>query len=298
MRDRVRQALAVLALLCACGGEDSTKPTDRASARDVERVVARVGGHPIGASEVEARMRQAGVGPEAALESLIDERLLLDEARRRGIAESAEDARAVERVMVRAMLRDFESALTPASIPMDEVRADFEEHRDKLQVPEQRASWHIVVEDTGDAGRERADAILAEVLAAAEPKAVYRRYAAGEAGPETGLTVEELPPIPRNGGLEKPYEDALFAAKSQGPLSKLVETSYGWHVVSLTQIIPAETRTLEDVESEIRQRLSQRKRFEKVAATLRSLEAERLVRYDDQGVDRLLSMSGLPSRAD
>ena len=274
------------------------EPTDRASVRGVEPVVARVGGHPIGASEVEARMRHAGVGPKAALESLIDERLLLDEARRRGIAESAEDARAVERVMVRALLQDLEAGLTPASIPMDEVRGDFEEHRDRFQVPEQRASWHILVEDTGDDGRERARAILAEVLEAAEPKAVYRRYAAAQGGAETGLTVEELPAIPRNGGLEKPYEDVLFAAKAKGPLKKLVETRYGWHVVSLTQIIPAETRTLEDVESEIRQRLSQKKRFEKVAATLRSLEAERLVRYDDQGVDRLLSMSGLPSQAD
>lgn len=243
-------------------------------------------------------MRKTGVESEVALESLIDERLLLDEARRRGIVESAEDARAVERVMVRSMLRDFESALTPASIPIDEVRADFEEHRERLQVPERRASWHILVEDSEDGGRERASAILAEVLQAAEPKVVYRRYAARQAEAEAGLVAEDLPPIARNGGLEKAYEDALFAAKTKGPLKKLVQTSYGWHVVSVTEILPAETRTLEDVEHEIRERLSQKKRFENLAATLRSLEAERLVRYDDDGVDRLLSMSGLPSRAD
>jgi parvulin-like peptidyl-prolyl isomerase len=243
-------------------------------------------------------MRDMGGGPEAALESLIDERLLLDEARRRGIVESAEDARAAERVMVRAMLRDFEAALTPASIPMGEVRADFEEHREKLQVPEQRASWHILVEDTTASGRERAAAILGEVREAEEPKAVFRRYAARQAEAETGLKAEELPPLPRNAGLEKPYEDALFAAKTTGPIKKVIETSYGWHVVTVTEIIPAQTRTLEDVEDEIRRRLSQKKRFEKVASTVRALEAQGLVQYDDDGVDRLLSMAGLPSRGE
>ena len=298
LRDTTRRALTLLALLSACGGEDPARTAQREPAQRVGRVVARVDGQPIGASEVEARMRDMGGGAEAALESLIDERLLLDEVRRRGIVESAEDARAAERVMVRAMLRDFEAALTPASIPMGEVRADFEEHREKLQVPEQRASWHILVEDTAASGRARAAEILGEVREAEEPKAVFRRYAARQAEAETGLKAEELPPLPRNAGLEKPYEDELFAAKTMGPIKNVIETSHGWHVVAVTEIIPAQTRTLEDVEDEIRRRLSQKKRFEKVASTVRALEAQGLVQYDDEGVDRLLSMAGLPSRGE
>jgi hypothetical protein len=46
----------------------------------VADVVARVGGHSIGASEVEGRMVADEVGAEAALEYLIDEALLTQEA--------------------------------------------------------------------------------------------------------------------------------------------------------------------------------------------------------------------------
>ena len=48
---------------------------------------------------------------------------------------------------------------------------------------------------------------------------------------------------------------------------------------------------------EIRDRLSQKKRFEKLVGTVGSLEAQGLVQYDDAGVERLMSMSGLPTRA-
>ena len=65
----------------------------------------------------------------------------------------------------------------------------------------------------------------------------------------------------------------------------------------LTRILPAETRELADVEDDIRERLSQEMRFQRVAGTVRELEEQGLVEYDDEGVDRLLSMSGLPTRA-
>lgn len=180
---------------------------------------------------------------------------------------------------------------------MKEVRADFAEHRDKLQVPERRRSWHILVKDSSEAGRRLAESILREVRRADDPKAVYHRYAGGD-GVETELEVsaEELPPMSTKAGIEKPYKDALFGAKSEGPLEEVVGTSYGWHAIMLTEIIPAEKRTVQDVEDEIRKRLSQKKRFEKLVEIVRKLEAEGMVQYDDRGVERLLSMAGLPER--
>lgn len=292
-------ALVSVLALSGCAREPTDRSAVRRDTRDVTDVVARVGGQPIGAAEIAARMAAEDLDAGRALDQLVADELLMQEAMRRGLTASAEQRRAVERLMVRAMLRDFEAELTPQSVPDDEVRADFAAHREALQVPERRASWHILVEDTTEAGRARAESILSEVRAARDPRTVYDRYAQPDTT-QDGLRIvtEELPLMSQKAAIEKPYKDALFEAESKGPLKELVETSHGWHVIVLTRIVPGQTRTLDDVEEEIRERLSQKKRFEKLAGTVRALEARGLVEYDARGVERLLSMSGLPERAE
>ena len=102
----------------------------------------------------------------------------------------------------------------------------------------------------------------------------------------------------KNAGLEKSYKDAIFAPKSEGPLKSLVETSYGWHAIVVDEILPAEQRSLADVEEASRIRISQGKRTALLVQTVQALKAEGLIRYDEQGVERLLSRIGLPERAD
>jgi len=224
--------------------------------------------------------------------------LLAEEARRRDITLDREGERAVERMMVRAMLHDFEAELTPESVPDAEVRADFEAQQENLQIPERRRSWHILVRDSTDAGRKLARSIQTEVLQAEDPRTVFERYATGESNDTTlEVTAEDLPPVSRKAPLEAPYKDALFAARTTGPLDQLVQTKYGWHVIVLTEVLPAESRSLEDVEDEIRLRLSQKKRFEKLLSVVRARQADGLVTYDDDGVALLLAMPGLPERA-
>jgi hypothetical protein len=250
-----------------------------------------VGGHSIGGAEVEARMAAEGVGAEAAVWELIDERL--------GFVEGRDEERTIERLMVRMMLRDLEKESTPESISDEKVREDYRLHFEKFQVPERRASWHILVKDPSEEGRALAESILRELRRADDTRAVYELYAAGGPdGTELEVQAEELPPIAMKAGIEKPYKDALFAAKSKGPLKKIVKTSYGWHAIVLTEIQPGELRSVDDVEDETRERLSQQKRFETLVEIVRSLEAEGLVQYDEQGVERLLSTAGLPERAE
>jgi hypothetical protein len=66
----------------------------------------------------------------------------------------------------------------------------------------------------------------------------------------------------------------------------------------VSEILPGDMRTFEEVETELRERLSQQRRLGAIVAIVQGLEAEGLVRYDEQGVQRLLSMPGLPKRAE
>lgn len=285
--------------LAACGREQASAPVAAPDTTVVAHVVARVGGRPIGARDVSARMAAEGLDAEAALDRLIGEELLAQEAARVGITEQRDDERAVERVMVRAMLRDLESELTPALVSREDVRTEFEAQRAQLEVPERRASWHILVKDSSEDGKRLAASIRAEVVAADDPRAVFRRYAdGGDQATALEVTAEELPAMAPQAGIEQSYKDALFAAKSPGPLRSVVETSYGWHVIVLTEIIPGERKTLPDVEDEIRERLSQKQRFERLVQIVQTREAEGLVQYDEEGVAALMAMPGLPTRAE
>lgn len=299
----MRRAIAILVLyglgIAGCS-RDSTESSSRpAQTRSVADIVARVGDQPIGASDIQARMKADGIGAKEALQELIDEELLFQEAHREGLTEDREDERAVERLMVRAMLHDIEREITPESISEQEIRQDFAEHADKLQSPERRRSWHILVQDTTEAGHELAQSILTDAREAKNPRSVYEHYAHGErAQGSLPIKAEELPAITMKANIEEPYKKALFAAKSEGLLKSPVKTSYGWHVIDLEEIIPAGNETAEDFEEEIRERLSQKKRFERVMSIIDELQGRGLVSYDDDAVNRLLSMAGLPKRAE
>jgi hypothetical protein len=292
-------AVLGIAALAGCQRDFGAPQAERQHDPIADDIVARVGGRSIGALEVEERMAVGEVGAEAALDRIIDEALLLQEAERLGFTEDREDERIFERLMVRTMLYDLEQENMPESISEEEIQKTYALHTDSFRAPERRRSWHILVEEQSEAAEALADSILRELGQARNPKTVYERYADG--GPESltlDVRVEDLPAVSKMAKLEKSYKDAIFAAESEGPLKKVVETSYGWHAIVVAEILPETVRTIDEVEDEIRRQLSQAKRFAKIAAIVQSLEARGLVHYDQQGVDRMLSMSGLPERAE
>lgn len=287
------------ATLVGCERDIDVNPAGQAETRLVANVVARVGGRSIGAGEIEALMEAENASAEIALQQLIDEELLAQEAARLGLTTQWEGERAVERMMVRSMLHDMEKEHTPESVSDEELREDYALYEDKFRIPERRRSWHILVKDSGDEARALAASILRELREAEEPRTVFERYAdGGPEGTELEVLAEDLPAITDKAFLQKSYKNAIFDAKTEGPLEDLIETTYGWHAIVVAEILPAEQRSLAEVEDDSRVRISQAKRSATLVRTVQALQAEGLVSYDDEGVERLLSMAGLPERAD
>jgi parvulin-like peptidyl-prolyl isomerase len=293
-----------MAVLGAVAPAGCTRESDetrfaRSDQSIVADVVARAGAVSIGASEVASRMALEGLDAETAVEQLIEEAALVQEAERSGFAENREDELGIERLMVRTMLHDLEKENTPESISDEDAREAYALNASEFQVPERRRSWHILVQSQSEAAEALAESILRELHRADDPRTVYDRYADGE--PEDvslTLKTEDLPAITKKARLKKSYKDAIFGAKSEGPLKNVVKTTYGWHAIVVTEIVPEEIRTFEEVETELRERLSQKRRLGAIVAIVQGLEAQGLVHYDDQGVQRLLSMPGLPERAE
>jgi parvulin-like peptidyl-prolyl isomerase len=271
----------------------------RAGSGTVAAPVARVGDRSIGAAEVEALASAEAIEPEPALQRLIDESVLAQEAERLGFTVEREGERRIERLMVRSMLRDMERENTPASISEEELREDYTRYQDKFRIPERRRTWHILVKHEGSEAEAFAASILRELQRAPDPRTVFERYDDGAPnGVDLEILAEDLPPVTKKAGLEKPYKDAIFSAKSKGPLKNIIETSYGWHAIVIAEILPAEQPSMAELEEASRLRISQGKRTAKLVRTVQALTAEGLVQYDEQGVERLLSRTGLPRRAE
>jgi parvulin-like peptidyl-prolyl isomerase len=282
-----------------CTRESDETRFARSDQSIVADVVARAGAVSIGASEVASRMALEGLDAETAVEQLIEEAALVQEAERSGFAENREDELGIERLMVRTMLHDLEKENTPESISDEDAREAYALNASEFQVPERRRSWHILVQSQSEAAEALAESILHELQRADDPRTVYDRYADRE--PEDvslTLKTEDLPAITKKSRLKKSYKDAIFGAKTKGPLKNVVKTSYGWHAIVVTEILPEEIRAFEEVETELRERMSQKRRLGAIVAIVQGLEAQGLVHYDEQGVQRLLSMPGLPERAE
>ncbi len=298
---RVAIATAVLGATAFAGCKRESEKTRfaRPDQSVVVDVVARVGAMSIGSSDVANCMADDGLDAEAAVEQLIKEAVLVQEAQRSGVAASRDDERGIERLIVRTMLRDLEKENTPESVSGEEAREAYALNASELQVPERRRSWHILVQSQSDEAEVLAESILRELHRAEDPRTVYERYAEGVPGDESlQIKAEELPAITRQASLKKAYKNAVFGAKAEGPVKNVVKTSYGWHAIVVSEIVPGDMRSFEEVETELRERLSQQRRLGAIVAVVQGLEAKGLVRYDEQGVQRLLSKPGLPERAE
>jgi len=298
MRSTLIAIVVGAATLVGCQPEVHQATAGQVDTRRVADLVARVGDVSIGAAEVEGLMQVEDLSAEAALQQLIDEELLAQEAARLGFTVEPEAERGIERVMVRAMLHDMEKEHTPELVSDEELREDYARFEDRFRIPERRRSWHILVKDSGEEAQALAGSILRELHRADDPRTVFERYAQGAAeGIELKVLAEDLPAVTDKASLQKPYRNAIFAAKTEGPLKDLVQTSYGWHAIVVAEILPAEQRSMAEVEDETRVRISQAKRAATLVQTVQSLKAEGLVNYDERGVQRLLSMERLPERA-
>ncbi len=277
---RPLSVLVVLALaLAACnrapGAGSSAGGTTGAEA---EVAVATVDGAPITRAELDRRVRRvtgeadvSSVEPvlkASLLDQLVDERILLAEAQRRGLAIQPSDveakARAEETAMgpgaftrmleterltaegfrkqvgdallVRAIL-----ATVPAPRPIREfdVREYYDAHRAEFAQPAQFRARILTV-----ASRAEAEALRAQIAAGADFAAIASARSISPEKAHGG----DLGFVP-SGQLPPEIEQA--AALKPGELSPVFESPFGFHVLKLEERRAARQETLDQAREEI-----------------------------------------------
>ncbi|HET9404193.1 MAG TPA: peptidylprolyl isomerase [Burkholderiales bacterium] len=198
-------------------------------------------------------------------EHLINQELLAQEAKRRGLDKNTEVAMQLEiarqSVLSDSLMRDvMRGNLT---VNDDAVRKEYERLKAQLGTREFRAR-HILVDKEDEAK---------EIIAQIKKGASFEKLAA-ERSKDSGSKVRggELDWSPA-GQYVKPFADALNRLKKGQMTDSPVQTNFGWHVIRVEDERPAKVPAYDQVKGNLQQQMqlqTQKQAFEKTITELRA----------------------------
>lgn len=294
MRKRGAGCLLVLCSLWSChdspgGGRTQVRPRGDAPAD----VVSSVDGNPITASEVARLASAGGLTPQAALQRLQAERLLANEAERRGYARQSETQHVERQALVQAMLaHDIEAA----QVTQAEIDAAYLAEHKRFEKPELRTATHVLAQLAPRASAEQDQAAQAfcrdairRLGASADLHDTLEALRA-ERPAAFAVRVEQLPASPASGAFVPEFSAALFSLKSPGVVPEPVRTEFGWHAIVVTEITPASTTPRAEADATLRAELATRKRSQLLNGLLDGLRQRTRVAHTPGGQQLLAAI--------
>jgi peptidyl-prolyl cis-trans isomerase C len=220
----------------ASGAADSmtTSPT----VDQIGEALGTVNGQTIGSKEFD-HMATRQVGRDGSLSEearrdiigrLVDEKLLYQEALRRGIDKEPK----LQKMMVNTLLKEaVYNSLRTGEISEDDLRSYFDSHKEDFVVPGKAQVKRILVKaeeaEPEDAVRARAEAIRAEVLAHRDDfKNLAQRYSSGpyaRRGGDMGFVTSTGKP-----GVPESVISVAFGL-GKGEVSEVFQDDEGWNIV-------------------------------------------------------------------
>ena len=158
--------------------------------------------------------------------------------------------------------------MSQMNVSEDEIAAYYKEHAAQFTQPEERQASHILI--TVAANASAAEKTVAEdkarkVLQEAKQNPANFAQLAKQYSQDPGSASQggDLGLFAR-GAMVKPFEDAAFKM-TPGEISEPVRSDFGYHIIKLVAVKPAENRALQEVHNEIVQALKKQKAGKKFA---------------------------------
>lgn len=148
------------------------------------------------------------------------------------------------------------------SVGEDEIRASYEQDKDKFNIPEKRRIQQLAFPDKAGAEKAYGELAKAQSFAEAATKLGFK-----EGDIELGL-------LARKDMIDAKIADAAFALKKD-ELSKPVEGQFSTVLVRVSEIVPGKQRGFDDVKGEIRDRLAEERGGLEVQTLHEKVEKER-----------------------
>jgi peptidyl-prolyl cis-trans isomerase D len=177
--------------------------------------------------------------------------------------------RAPEQAAIEYVLLDLATLGAGVAVPEEDLRKYYTENASRYTATEERRASHILIKaesgmspDDRKKAKERAESLLAEVRKA--PASFPELARKNSEDPGSAANGGDLDFFGR-GAMVKPFDNAVFAMKP-GEISNLIETDFGYHIVTLTAVRGGEKKPFEavrpEIEAEVRKSLAQKKYVE------------------------------------
>jgi peptidyl-prolyl cis-trans isomerase D len=171
-----------------------------------------------------------------------------------------------EQVKAEYVVFDAAAVESQVNVSDAEVADFYNKNKQRFGTAERRNASHILIATKKGASaadvaaaKAKAEAVLADVRKnpgdfAKIAKAKSEDPGSAELGGDLGAV--------EKGAFVKPVEDAIYALK-QGEIGNLVQSEYGFHIIKVTSVTPAASKTLEEAKPEIVAELKKQKMSKK-----------------------------------
>ncbi len=202
-----------------------------------------------------------------------------------------DEYRSAPQVKIKYLAFAVAQAMEDMSITEAEVSDYYQKNISTYQLPEKRTARHILIKTDGsndDAQKAKAEDILAQIKAGGDFAELAKKFSEDPGSASRG---GELGSFSR--GQMVPTFDAAVFNLAKNEISDLVKTRFGFHIIEVQDISPAQTTPLDEVKETIQRTLKQQqakdKAFEAAGTAYEKIfQAGSLAKYSAQeGVDLL-----------
>ncbi len=167
-----------------------------------------------------------------------------------------DDYRSPEQVIVEYVELDASKLSDNLEPDEDQLQARFDEQKARFITPESRLASHILIAVSADAdeatiesARQKAADLAKQAQDGAEFDELAREHSEDAGSASQGGDLGWVEP----GFMVQAFEDALYALTLAKPLSDPIQTGFGWHVIRLEDIRPAEGMSFEEARETLMQ---------------------------------------------
>jgi parvulin-like peptidyl-prolyl isomerase len=220
--------------------------------RDDTEVVAEIDGQPLLWGEVKVRLSHPVASSSvdrriAALEDIIDERIMAARARAEGLGQDPAYLKAFNEFKKVRLINLHRGRLVQRLEPGDEeIRTYYQENRERIWVPERRKLQVVVL-------KTREDAEAVKKMVEAGTITMYQAAREYSIIPASDKTLGQIGWVSQGTGFEE--LDKLAFSLGPGEIGGPVETPNGWHLV---QVHDLEEAVYDDIEEQRTWRMTRR----------------------------------------
>jgi peptidyl-prolyl cis-trans isomerase D len=165
---------------------------------------------------------------------------------------------APEQVSVNYVLLDGSSLTDKVTVTDAEIEAYYDTHQSEYQRAERRKVAHILIQGVTEASKEKALAILTELNGGADFATLATEKSDDTYSAKNNGELDWF----ESGVMDPAFDKASFALTEAAPLSEVVESQFGYHVIKLVAIEANKALPLADVKGRVKSALQQEKKNE------------------------------------